>query len=244
METQPASIALIDLFASGLHWLQYLENDKKCARYSDWKKLVKAARPNDTSLVDRKLIWLWEAITAEPDIKDRLRNKIVSLDGEWKEIEPFDCLPKDSKFGIFFKGFQTFGYPAFKKIKDVEPDAEAEILEPLFLRPGKSHRLECCDVNTLLRIHLSRESTIEQEALAFKVDKEDIKIQGMTVELPLKSLNHAFTKASLRLQPHRRGHGGKAYFHVALRVGDKLFEPLEEIRKKNEERIWNKLKGA
>ena len=243
MDVQPTSIALIDLFASGLHWLQYLEKDKACARYSDWKKLVKAARPNDTSLNHRKLMWLWESITTEPGIKSRFGNKIVSLDDEWKNIEPFECLPENSNFGIFFRGFQAYGYPSIKKIRDINPEAEAVILEPLFLRPGKALRLECCDAQTKLRIRLSGTLSIEQEALAFKVDEKDIKIRGAAVEVSVKSLNHAFTKASLRLQPHRRGPGGKAYSHVACRVDEQFYEPLEEVRRRNEVQIWKELKG-
>ena len=188
-------------------------------------------------------MWLWNAITTEPSIKNRLGNKIVSLDDEWKNIEPFECLPQNSSFGIFFRGFQAFGYPTLKQIGGIKPDAEAEILEPLLLRPGKAQRLECCDVSTLLRIHLAGKLSIKQEALAFKVEEEDIKIQNAAVEVSVKSLNHAFTKASLRLQQHRRSPGGKAYNHVAFRVDEKYYEPLETVRRKNEDRIWNKLKG-
>ena len=243
MDARSSSIALIDLFASGLHWLQYLEKEKKCARYSDWKRLLKMARQSDSSLNDRKLIWLWDAITTEPNIKNRLGNNIVSLDDEWKNIEPFECLPQNSSFGIFFKGFQTYEYPALNRIDRIKPDAEAEILEPLLLKPGKAQRLECCDVPTSLRIRLSKKLSIEQESLAFKVEEKDIKIYESTIEVSVKSLNHAFTKASLRLQPHRRGPGGKAYNHVAFRVDEKYYEPLETVRRKNEDRIWNKLKG-
>jgi hypothetical protein len=244
MNTQLDSIELVDLFPSGFHWLQYLAKEKKRVRYSDWKRLIKSARPNDSSLNDSRLLWLWECITTEPGTKIRLGEKIVSLDDEWKKSKKVEALPPKSKFGIFFKAFQSFGYPTFQKIKNVQPDAEAEILEALFLRPGKSHRLECCDVKTLLRIHLSQKSSIEQESLLFKVEEKDVKILGNTVEVSAKSLNHAFTKASLRLQPHRRGHGGKAYHHVALKLIKNLYEPLEEIRKKNEEIIWKQLKGG
>jgi len=244
LDTQSKSFALIDLFTSGLYWLQYLEKDKECIKFTDWKNLLIAARPNDSSLDDRKLIWLWESITTEPSLKDKLGNKIVSLDDEWKDIEPFECLPQNSSFGIFLRGFQSYGYPAVKRIDGIKPDAEAEISEPLLLRPGKAQRLECCDVPTALRIKLSGNLSSRREALAFKVSEKDIKILGNTVEVSVKSLNHAFTKASLRLQPNRRGHGGKAYYHVALKVGDTLFEPLEEVRKKSEKRIWNKLKGV
>jgi hypothetical protein len=165
------------------------------------------------------------------------------LDSEWKNIEPFECLPKNSSFGIFFKGFQAFGYPSFKKIENIKPDAEAEILEPLSLRPGKALRLECCDVRTKLRIRLQGELSVKQEAVAFKLEEDDINIKGDTVEVRVKSLNHAYTKASLRLQPHRRSPGGKAYNHVALMLGGNAYEPLEEVRKSNENRIWKELKG-
>jgi hypothetical protein len=243
MYSNSESIALIDLFASGLRWLKSFEKENKSARFTDWKNMMKAARPNDKSLDDSKLIWLWHAITTEPSIKNSIGNKIVSLDEEWKGIQPFECLPKNSRFGIFFRGFQAFGYPLLKQIDGIKPDAEAEILGPLFLRPGKAKRLECCDAETSLRLHLPEKWTKKQEALAFKVEEEDIDIEGDTVEVRVKSLNHAYTKASLRLQPHRRGHGGKSYFHVAHRLGEKTYEPLEEIRLKNERRIWKELKG-
>lgn len=243
MNLHPEFIAIIDLFSSGLRWLHTLEKDKKCARYSDWKKLMKSARPNDDSLDDKRLIWLWGAITTEPSIKHLYGNSIISVDDEWKEIEPFECLPEKSNFGIFFKGFQSYGYPVKTILKDIIPDAEADIQGPLFLRPGKALRLECCDVPTVLKIRLSGKISIEQEAIAFKVEEDDIEIHEPDIFITVKSLNHAYTKASLRLQPHRRGPGGKAYNHIGLRSDNDLYEPLEEIRRKNEERIWKELKG-
>ena len=128
-------------------------------------------------------------------------------------------------------------------VDGIKPDAEVEILEPLMLRPGKAQRLECCDVPTSLRIHLSGKLSIDQEAPAFKVNAKDIIIREAVVEVSVKSLNHAYTKASLRLQPHRRSPGGKAYNHVALWLGGNAYEPLEEVRKRNENRIWKELKG-
>src|SRR5262245_19974882 len=46
------------------------------------------------------------------------------------------------------------------------------------------------------------------------------KWQGMSALLNnvmvwIRSLNHAFTVTSRRLQPHRRGHGGRIYDHIA-----------------------------
>jgi hypothetical protein len=206
-------------------------------------KLVRAARPNDTKLNDKELMWLWEAITTEPNMKNRLGDRIVSLYDEWKEIKAFECLPQNSIFGVFLKGFQAYGYPVVKQLERINPDAEAEILEPLLMRLGKAFRLECCDVSTILKIRLPGELFAKQEALLFKVEEDDIKIQKNTVEVSVKSLNHAYTKASLRLQQHRRSPGGKAYDHIGVKLENNIFEPLEEVRKKSENRIWDTIKN-
>jgi hypothetical protein len=60
------------------------------------------------------------------------------------------------------------------------------------------------------------------------------------IHVNVKSLNHAYTKASLRLEPNRRSHGGRVYDHVAYKT-DKGFIPLETIRNEFEEKMWNKL---
>ncbi len=123
---------------------------------------------------------------------------------------------------------------------DLEPDAEAKILEQLFMRPGKARRLECSDVPTELRIPVKTPGKMDMEAAALKVDEADVKISGSCIVVHLKSLNHAFTKASLRLQPIRRSHGGRVYDHVALRL-EKGFKPLEAIRVENEKRLWRQM---
>lgn len=102
--------------------------------------------------------------------------------------------------------------------------------------------MECCDVPTKLYLRLPGEPSKEQEALFFKVHEKDIEIDKNAVIVDAKSLNHAYTKASLRLQPNRRSPGGKMYNHVALKLNHNLFEPLEEIRRKKENRIWSGLK--
>ena len=56
----------------------------------------------------------------------------------------------------------------------------------------------------------------------------------------VKSLNHAYTTASLRLQPNRRSHGGRVYDHIALRL-EKGFKPLETIRVEHEKQLWGQL---
>jgi len=86
------------------------------------------------------------------------------------------------------------------------------------MQPGKARRLECCDVATELRIPVKNPGKLDVEAAALKVDEADVKISGNHLIVQVKSLNHAYTAASLRLQPTRRSHSGRVYDHVAFKT--------------------------
>ena len=95
-----------DLFMSGLHWLNVIAKNENEIRFPKWAKLIKDARGKPDDLTIAKLKWLWESITKEPGIKNYLGSRLISLDDEWKKIEPFERLPANSHFAIFFKNFQ------------------------------------------------------------------------------------------------------------------------------------------
>jgi hypothetical protein len=234
---------IVDLFMSGLFWLEKIGREEQTVNFSKWAETIKSARKNDSALTFGRLEWLWEAITSEPTISNHEALRIINLDEEWKNIAPIKCLKENSRFGIFLKHSPSFDFPGKTKIKGMAPNAEATIKGPLLMRAGKARRLECCDVPTVLSVHLPKAGSQEDEAAAFKVDVKEIELEAPFVRVSVKSLNHAFTKASLRLQPHRRSHGGKMYNHVALRLKDNLYEPLEEIRRRRERQIWTELKG-
>lgn len=109
------------------------------------------------------------------------------------------------------------------------------------MRPGKERRLECCDVPTRLEISVQKAGTIENESIAFKIDVNELKIENDCIQVNVKSLNHAYTKASLRLEPHRRSHGGRVYEHIAMKNEDDKYIPLETIREKFEKELKSRL---
>ena len=63
-----------------------------------------------------------------------------------------------------------------------------------------------------------------------------MEISGNCLAVNVKSLNHAYTAASLRLQPNRRSHGGRVYDHLALKQ-EKDFKPLEAIRVEHRKKV-------
>ncbi len=229
---------LINLFMPGMQCLEILINNEDWIRFSQWAKLLKESGGEKEALDLKKLEWLWKSITSEPNIRKLLGSRIISLDDEWKKLEPVECVPSDSRFGIFFKNFNRYGTPVLSLPTDLKPNAEAVIHDPLYMQPGKARRLECRDVATTLEIYPDKLGPRNVEAANLKVNIEDIEIKKGCIYVAVESLNHAYTKASLRLEPQRRSHGGRAYDHVALKI-DNRYKPLETIRKEHEKQLWD-----
>jgi hypothetical protein len=73
--------------------------------------------------------------------------------------------------------------------------------------------------------------------------REIIDINDKLLVAYVNSLNHAHTKASLRLEPKRRGHGGMAYDHIALKQEKAGWKTSEDLRLEHEQKLWKKLLG-
>ena len=100
-----------DLFLSGMHWLNVLAGKEHEIKFTGWTKLIRNARGNPDNLNLKYLEWLWEAITSEPNIRNFLGSRLISLDDEWRKQESVECLPAKSLLGIFFKNFRAYGHP-------------------------------------------------------------------------------------------------------------------------------------
>jgi len=71
-----------------------------------------------------------------------------------------------------------------------------------------------------------------------KLERINVTVQRNMVMVWVRSLNHAFTVTSRRLQPHRRGHGGRIYDYIAWRREDNQWISLETIRRDVEAGTW------
>jgi hypothetical protein len=235
------TLQLTDLFMAGLYWLHKLAEKQPSIRFSQWAKIIRSARSSAGGLTEEDIMWLWEAVTTQPEIRDSYGSRLISLDEEWRKLETVECVPAGQRFGVFLKSFSSFGSPMLPLPKDIKPDAEAEILGPLRMKPGKARRLECCDVQTLLEVRPNHLGPKNVEAAAFKVEVGEVRIEKGCIYVNVKSLNHAYTKASLRLEEHRRGPGGRAYDHIALKEESGEWKSLEKIRVEAEKSLRTKL---
>jgi hypothetical protein len=77
---------------------------------------------------------------------------------------------------------------------------------------GKKNHLECKPVlaRLLMTVHCNIESR-EAEAAKVKADPSTVMIEEDCITIIVGSLNQAYTKASLRLEPERQSHGGRTY---------------------------------
>jgi len=70
-----------------------------------------------------------------------------------------------------------------------------------------------------------------------KLERINVTVQRNMVMVWVRSLNHAFTVTSRRLQPHRRGHGGRIYDYIAWRDRNRWIS-LEDIPREVEAGSW------
>jgi len=231
---------IADLMMSGIQWLTRMERQGQELDFVQWSRLMRSARRHSDKLSADQLIWLWEAMTSEPRIREKLGERLISIGEMWRKLEPIRVLPAGSRFAIFMKGFRSYGKSVFPLQSHLIPDAEAEILSDLYMKAGKARRLECMEVLTWLEIRPPEIGPKEAEAGSLKVTPEDVEIIDGLLRVRVDSLNIAFTRTRLRLDPHRRSHSGRAYDHVAL-IEENGYLPLEKVRLKNEKVLWEKL---
>ena len=127
------------------------------------------------------------------------------------------------------KSLTSFGAPVLPVQPNVQADATITLLAPLMMGPGKAGRFECRDVKATVEIPMEKAGSLDQEAVLMKLERIDVTVQRNMVMAWVRSLNHAFTVTSRRLQPHRRGHGGRIYDHIAW-CKDNQWISLEDIR--------------
>jgi hypothetical protein len=231
---------LAELLFTGGSQLEKLAKEKQQIRYQEWSNAMRnATAGSKTSPTDEQLAWLWEALTTEPRIARELGSQIMSLEEEWKRKEAVPVLNSGHVLGVFLKPFSSYGGPVLSVPPEVRPDGWITLVSVMIMGPGKarSRRFECKDVTAMVEIRVAKPGSPAQESILMKLEPKDIDVKDGTVTASVRSLNHAFTVTSRRLQPTRRSDGGRIYDHIALRENAQ-WVPLEDIRREVEAGTW------
>lgn len=236
---------LAQLVLMGGFQIDMLAKGGRQVAFQVWCEAVKrAAADRGTILQDGELEWLWGALTTEPRIQRELGAQLLPREDDWKSQEHVPVLNRGQMLGVFLKPFTSFGGPVLSVPPETQPAGMIRLLDTLNMGPGKaaSRRFECRDVNATVEIRVGKPGSQEQEAILMKLEPKDVVVKGGTVTASVRSLNHAFTVTSRRLQPHRRSHGGRIYDHIAWRKNNRWIS-LEDIRREVEAGKW-KVVGA
>jgi len=231
---------LAELLLIGGVQLERLTKGKKQVTFKDWSETVRqAVSQPGTSLTDRQLEWLWEALTTEPRILREFLGRIVSREEEWKRQDFVPILKRGEMLGVFLKPFTLVGAPILRIPPETKSDSKIRLLETLEMGPGKlsSRRFECRDVTAEVEIQVAKLGRPDEEAILMKLELGNVDVKGRSVIASVRSLNHAFTVTSRRLQPHCRNHGGRIYDHIAWRQNNQWIS-LEDIRREVEAGKW------
>jgi hypothetical protein len=231
---------LAQLLLIGGVQLENLASGKERVAFKVWAEAIrKDAGKRSVALAEGQTEWLWNTLTTEPTVIRELGLRIVSRAEEWKNQDPVAVLKSGHTLGVFLKPFSSFGSPVMPLPAEAKPQALIILNGVLMMEPGKAaaRRFECCDVECVVEIQVEKPGTADQEAVLMKLEPCDVTVTVGRVTACARSLNHAFTVATRRLQPHRRNHGGRAYDHVAWRKGDQWVS-LEAIRRNVESDMW------
>jgi hypothetical protein len=226
-----------ELLVIGGAQLEALAKESGQITFQKWSEVVRKAASH-LDVEDEQLKWLWEALTTEPTVYRAFRSQILSHEEEWKRKPQVTVLGAGHSLGIFLKGLSMFGAPVLAVSGNARPDAIITLHGPLTMGPGKAGRFECRDVKASIEIRVNRPCSAEQETILMKLEPGDIIVKGETLTASVRSLNHAFTVTSRRLQPHRRSHGGRIYDHIAWRKDNNSWIRLEDIRQAVEAGRW------
>ncbi|NQU25465.1 MAG: hypothetical protein HQ567_29630 [Candidatus Nealsonbacteria bacterium] len=190
-----------------------LESRAACGKrvlFDTWAKAVRSeARKRGIEASPDQLRWLWDSLKVEPETKKALGKLMV--DGA--EVKPVKVLPKGCTFSIDLKNISTgYGRKGDAFGPKLKPTAKVTIDNDLYMKRGKKNHLECQPLKATLcmTIHSDVDSE-EAEAAKMKAKPTNVSVAGSEVTVQVGSLNQAYTKASLRLEPDRQSHGGRTY---------------------------------
>lgn len=232
-------LVLCQVVSAGATHLVQLANREDGVLYADWASAVKNdLRGTDFVVTDRLLMWAWESLRSEATI-ERQVGSLPAAGACWKDKnERFRVLHDGAMLLIGLKPANVEMLRQSTKKNPMEEDLVVTLEAPLYMKPGKASRLECCDATANVRIRVTEAYSAEREADIARVPQDQISISKDVVTVQVESLNQAYTVASRRLEPERRSHGGRAYDHMLYVQGRHRYT-LEEIRQKVESGTWD-----
>jgi hypothetical protein len=233
-----ATARLVFLGANVLHDMLSVCDNEDRVSFQRWATTLRELdEVGKNCTTDEHLIWLWETLRTAPDLcayfgdLPSATNPWTSTHQHFDVFEPGECffigMTKD-EVAHLLKPTQLISHPERVRL---------QTMERLQMRPGKGHRLECCDCRSEVTILVDKVFSLEREADIMRIEQDRIELGDGYVKVQVDSLNQAYTVASRRLEPKRRSHGGRTYDHL-VHIGNEKRTRLEDIRQLVESGSW------
>jgi len=226
-EFDKAKKRLCDELVVGIDAFRVLASGGEPLSLRRWKGLFQREKTQRFDGGDPKVATgIWNLLLADP--------QLAGIYEESSEAErQKDVLPAGAHLDIQFSKSSSAGNP------------KALLLRPLRFKAGKNGQFECIATAVLVSYVVPDLDTAEGEARRVGVDPSDVRVHAdhLGVTVLARSLNHAFSIASLRLETERISHTANIYdrlFWCAER--DELRHcreyPLSKIRELAESGTW------
>ncbi|MDP1563853.1 MAG: hypothetical protein Q8M16_20935 [Pirellulaceae bacterium] len=232
------ALAMIEAGASILLELQQSFVLRDNIRFATWSHVFRQSSRSDyQELTREQTMWVWETLRTAPGLVT-LFGSLEPATAPWKsQRESIHVLDAEAKFYIGLNQDGVHGLLDYHNPLFCLERAWIKTKQPLLMRPGKHDRLECCDCRSEVYIQFDQPSPIGREADILNVEPERIRVEDNTIIVTVDSLNQAYTVASRRLEPKRRGHGGRIYEHLVLDEANGR-TLLENLRIRIEQNAW------
>ena len=192
-----------------------------------WPKSLRLDTPSASDLE-----WTWECLRLSPAVVARF-GRLEPASAQW--AIPVKALSMGSVLWC------AIGVPFAPDPGSLDPPsskfARIVLSGDLHFVAGKGSQLSADSVACTAEITGVEFGSAEAESVLLSVDPSVVSFDGPRMRVQARSLNHAYTLVSRRLEPRRMSSGGRIYERMFILVGKKWMS-LGAIRNQVREKTW------
>lgn len=190
--------------------------------FDAWRRSIPRSSPMRPPSQE-ELEWLWESMRSSPWVRAGL-GRLPPASARW--AEPIQVLPPGSELWC---SIGTPSRPAIAAMRVSPTYARVKLIAALRLASGKGRFLQAADVDCEVTLAATAPADAEAEARALSLEPTRVHRDGDLLRIRAKSLNHAYTLASRRVEQRRRSSGGRVYDRMFWWNGTQWLS-LDQIR--------------
>jgi hypothetical protein len=186
------------LFVGGrvLHEMRS-SNEERSVSFRNWQSVLRESPELEkTRATDQHMIWLWESLRTAPELRSFFGDLPSGMNPWTSEGELFEVFEPGEYFLIGMTEGEVEKLLKPPKLISEHERVRLQTQERLQMRPGKGHRLECCDCRSEVTITVDKILSLEREADIMRIEQDRVELGKGYVKVVVDSLNQGYTVAS------------------------------------------------